>query len=114
MRIAAVTRHALDHDVFQTARALHARAHAFSQFSESDVLTPGVSGGITTPPTASVLDRIVGGMASTHRSFLPLHVHLRTHGRRLIFAPRLPCTGNFSLLNGCSQRGSFDCRFFEA
>lgn len=59
MRIAAVTRHALDHDVFQTARALHARAHAVPQFSESDVLTPGVSGGITTLPTASVLDVLI-------------------------------------------------------
>lgn len=55
MRNAAVTPHALDQDVFQTARALHARVHALPWSSVIDVLALVVSEDVTLLSAGSLL-----------------------------------------------------------
>jgi hypothetical protein len=76
----------LDQDVFQTARALHARFHAVPWSLVTDVLALGVSEHVTTLSNASLLNCVSGGILS-------LHMH--------------PCS---SLIVDCWQQRTLSCR----
>jgi hypothetical protein len=107
-----VTRHVSDQDVFQTARALHARFHAVPWSLVTDVLALGVSEHVTTLSNASLLNCVSGGILSLHMH--PCSSLIVGSSGTLADACRLVCSSfvpnRILCSDGYSQCRSFDYR----